>query len=75
MIPELQSEWLTASEAAAYLKVKPRTILKWAKHAQIPAHPLSGSKRVTWRFRKSELDAMLALPSAAELGGVQCAAE
>jgi excisionase family DNA binding protein len=68
-------EWLTATEASRYLKVQPRTILKWAKQGSIPAHPLSGSKRVTWRFLKSELDAMLALPSAAEQGRVQCAAE
>ena len=68
-------EWLTAREAAQYLKVQPRTILKWAKQGRIPAHPLSGSKRVTWRFLKSELDVMLALPSAAEQGRVQCAAE
>jgi excisionase family DNA binding protein len=62
-------EWLTATEAALYLKVKPRTVLKWAKEARIPAHPLSGSKRVTWRFLKSELDGMLNPPSVAGLGG------
>jgi excisionase family DNA binding protein len=70
----VESQWLTATEAAHYLKVKPRTILKWAKEGCIPAHALSGLKRVTWRFLKSELDAMLALPSAAE-HRVQCAAE
>jgi hypothetical protein len=32
---------------------------------------LSGSKRITWRFLQSELDAMLTLPSAAELRRVQ----
>ena len=68
-------EWLTANEAAEHLKVKPRTLLKWAKEGRVPAHPLSGSKRVTWRFLKSELDAMLNAPSAAELRRVQCAAE
>jgi excisionase family DNA binding protein len=68
-------EWLTAKEAAQHLRVKERTVLKWAKQGRIPAHPLSGSMRVTWRFLKSELDAMLALPSAAEQGRVQCAAE
>jgi excisionase family DNA binding protein len=71
----MESQWLTATEVSRYLQVKPRTILKWAKEGRIPAHPLSGSKRVTWRFLKSELDAMLALPSAAEHGRVQCAAE
>lgn len=67
--------WLTATEASHYLRVKPGTVLKWAKQRRIPAHPLSGSKRITWRFLKSELDAMLAAPSAAEHGRVQCAAE
>ena len=66
----MATEWLTANEAAEYLKVKPRTVLKWAKEGTIPAHPLSGSKRVTWRFLRSELDAMLALPSAARDGGL-----
>lgn len=66
----MPTEWLTANEAAAYLKVKPRTVLKWAKEGTMPAHPLSGSKRVTWRFLKTELDAMLSLPSAARDGGL-----
>jgi excisionase family DNA binding protein len=65
--------WLTANEAAAYLRVKHRTVLKWAKDGRIPAHPLPGFKRVTWRFLKSELDAMLAPPSAAEPGGFNAA--
>jgi len=63
-------EVLTATEAALYLKVKPRTVLSWAKQGRIPAHPLSGSQRVTWRFLKSELDAMLNPPSAAGFGRV-----
>jgi excisionase family DNA binding protein len=66
----MNTEWLTANEAAAYLRVQPRTILKWAKAGTIPAHALSGCKRVTWRFLKSELDgAMLNPPSVARLGG------
>jgi excisionase family DNA binding protein len=64
-----QSEWLTAAEAAAYLKVAHRTVLEWAKTGKIPAHRLSGTARVTWRFRADELDgAMMAAPSAAENG-------
>lgn len=78
----MAEEWLTSAEAAQYLKVQPRTILKWAKQGSIPAHPLSGCKRVTWRFRADELDAFMngsqkrpqlhgtvTLPSAAGLGG------
>jgi excisionase family DNA binding protein len=66
----VDNQWLTASEAAQYLKVQPRTILKWAKQGTIPAHALSGCKRVTWRFLKEELDrAMLKPPSVAGQGG------
>jgi excisionase family DNA binding protein len=64
-----RSEWLTAREAAAYLKVAHRTILEWAKKGLIPAHRLSGALRVTWRFRADELDgAMMGPPSAAKNG-------
>jgi excisionase family DNA binding protein len=54
-----QSEWLTAAEAAAHLKVAPRTLVRWARRGSIPAHRLSGTGRITWRFRRSELDAKL----------------
>jgi excisionase family DNA binding protein len=63
-----QSEWLTAREAAEYLRVAHRTVLKWAKTGRIPAHRLSGTHHVTYRFRATELDAMLCAPSAAENG-------
>jgi excisionase family DNA binding protein len=53
------SDWLTAREAAAYLKVKPRTLVRWARRGLVPAHRLSGTGRITWRFLRSELDAML----------------
>ncbi len=66
MITYPHSEWLTAAEAAAYLKVAHRTVLEWAKDGKIPAHRLSGTLRVTYRFRAVELDAMLGAPSAAE---------
>jgi excisionase family DNA binding protein len=63
------SPWLNAREAAQYLRVAHRTILEWAKKGLIPAHRLSGTARVTWRFRADELDdAMMAAPSAAENG-------
>lgn len=63
-------DWWTGHEAAAYLKVEYRTVLRWAKQRKIPAHPLSGQKRITWRFLKSELDhAILTPPSAAGSGG------
>jgi len=60
----LETEWLNTAEAARHLKVKPRTIAQWAREGKVPAHRLSGLQRVTWRFLRAELDAML-LPSSA----------
>ena len=53
-----QNEWMT-TEAAAYLRTKPRTLLKWVREGSIKAWPLHGAKRRTWRFRKEDLDASL----------------
>jgi excisionase family DNA binding protein len=53
------SEWLTASEAAHYLKVKVRTLLLWVRQGKLQAFALSGTKRHVWRFRKQDLDAAL----------------
>ena len=44
----MESEWLTSVEAAQYLKVKPRTLLLWARQQKIPAHRLSGVERCVW---------------------------
>lgn len=54
-----QSEWLTAREAAGYLKVKVRTLLLWVRQGKVKAFALSGTKRRVWRFRKCDLDTML----------------
>jgi len=66
-------EWLTSTEAGRHLKVSPRTVVQWAKAGKIPGHRLSGSKRITWRFLRSELDATMLPPSAAEPGGLNAA--
>lgn len=50
------SEWLTATEAAAYLKIKVRTLLLWVRQGKVKAFALSGTKRKVWRFRQSDLD-------------------
>src|SRR5207302_8222731 len=50
-------EWLTAREAARYLKVKVRTLLLWVRQGKVKAFALSGTKRRVWRFRKLDLDA------------------
>jgi len=55
--------WLTAQEAAQYLKVKTRTLLLWVRQGKIKGHILSGSVRHVWRFRQADLDATLESPS------------
>ena len=55
----VQSEWLTAVEAARYLKVKVRTLLLWVRQGKVKAFALSGTKRRVWRFRRQDLDAAL----------------
>lgn len=67
----MATEWLTAIEAAQYVKVKPRTLLRWAREKRVPAHRLSGVQRCVWRFLRPELDAMLGLSSAGTAEGRQ----
>jgi excisionase family DNA binding protein len=63
------SSWLTVSKAAAYLKIKPRTLLLWVRQGKVKAYALSGTKRRVWRFRQADLDAAMTespvLPSSA----------
>jgi len=53
------AEWLTAAEAAQYLRVKVRTLLLWVRQGKVKAFALSGTKRRVWRFRQADLDAAL----------------
>ncbi len=48
--------WLTATEAAEYLGINPRTILLWARQGRIRAYVLSGMKRHMWRFSLTDLE-------------------
>ena len=48
----LDNEILTIEEVAAYLRLTPQTIYKWAQEKRIPAAKLGKE----WRFRKSILD-------------------
>jgi excisionase family DNA binding protein len=50
---------MTTAEAAAYLKVKPRSLLLWVRQGKIPAYALSGTKRRVWRFLKEDLNSVL----------------
>jgi predicted site-specific integrase-resolvase len=66
-IPEL--EWLTAKEAARHLRIDPRTLTLWARKGKVKGHILSGTRRITWRFLRSDLDATLTAPSVALRNG------
>jgi len=57
------SPWMTATEAANYLRIDSRTMTLWARRGDVKGHVLSGSKRATWRFLRADLDAMLTGPA------------
>ena len=59
-----RTEWLTAVEAARYLKVQTRTLLLWVRPGKVIGYALSGTKRRVWRFRKIDLDTLLLSSSA-----------
>jgi excisionase family DNA binding protein len=67
----LLTEWLTAEEAAEYLKIKHRTLLLWARQGKITGYTLSGTARHVWRFHQTDLDATLVVPSVRPEGMVQ----
>ena len=50
--PALAGDILTIEEVAAYLRLTPQTIYKWAQEKRIPAVKLGKE----WRFRRSILD-------------------
>ena len=50
---------LTTEEAADYVGFHPKTVARMARRGEIPAHPVSGTRRKTWRFYPSELDEWL----------------
>ena len=52
--------FVSANEVAKYLSLSPRTIAKIAREGRIPAHPVSGTARRTWRFKLSEIEICLA---------------
>jgi excisionase family DNA binding protein len=56
---EAGTQWLTANEAACYLKIKPRTLLAWVRAGKVRAYALSGTERRIWRFKRDDLDSSL----------------
>ena len=53
----VETRFLDANQAASKLNISPKTLLRWAREGLVPAHPLSGTRRRSWRFAESELDA------------------
>jgi excisionase family DNA binding protein len=59
--------FVDADEAAQFLKLERRTVLRFAREGRIPAHPLDpDAERKDWRFLLSELHEWLS-------GQVNCA--
>ena len=48
--------FVNADEVANFLGLSRRTVIKQAREGRIPAHPVSGSARRTWRFKLSEVE-------------------
>ena len=46
---------LTPKDAASFLGLDEKTITRWARQGNIPAHPLGEGKRKFWRFLEPEL--------------------
>lgn len=59
----VSSEWLTAAEAAQYLKIRVRTLLLWVRQGKVKGYALSGIRRHVWRFRHEDLDAAFVQPT------------
>jgi excisionase family DNA binding protein len=67
LMENINSNWLTANEAASYLRVKPATLLMWAREGKVKGFTFSGTHRHVWRFQHFDLDAMLTPPSIAPM--------
>lgn len=50
---------LNTVEAAAYIGFHPKSVERMARDGEIPAHPVSGARRKTWRFYRDDLDSWL----------------
>lgn len=62
----METAWLTAEEAAGYLKINRRTLLEWARRGTVKAYRLSGLIRHVWRFRREDLDSVMLSASSAD---------
>jgi len=62
---------MTAAEAADYLQVDARTLLRWTREGRVRGFTLSGTARRVWRFRREDLDATLTGPAVPQTKGVE----
>jgi len=67
----VETQWLTARQAAAYLQINPRTLLEWTRQGKVKGYKLSGIARHVWRYQQKDLDAMLCASSADSADGRQ----
>jgi excisionase family DNA binding protein len=69
--------FVSTKQVAQFLGLAPRTVVRMAREGRIPAHPVSGTVRRTWRFKLSEVGnhfaSLLSKPTIA--AGVQVPAE
>jgi excisionase family DNA binding protein len=47
--------FVSTKQVAEFLGLAPRTIVRMAREGRIPAHPVTGTARRTWRFRLGEV--------------------
>jgi hypothetical protein len=61
MNPETPERFVDADEAAQFLSLTRRRVLDLARAGKLPGHPIGEGARRVWRFRLSELAAVIAL--------------
>jgi len=49
----------STEEAAEYVGLHPKTMERMARRGEVPAYPISGARRKTWRYYRNELDEWL----------------
>ena len=56
--------FVSATEAATFLGIHPKTLQRLARSGLVPAHPFGEGTRKHWRYLLSELDVWLRARSA-----------
>ncbi len=62
MNPEPLESFVDANEAARFLSLTRRRVLDLARARRLPGHPIGDGSRRVWRFRLSELAAVITSP-------------